>query len=81
MLIATAVVVGLLVTAIGATLSSLLGFYFIGLSGQMVKPKKVKPGKAFAAGLVSVSGILMLAAGPLASLWAGIASGLTIIGA
>lgn len=81
MLIATAVVVGLLATAVGATLSSLFGFYLIGLAGHMVKPKKIRPGKAFAAGLVSVSGILMLAAGPFASLWAGIASGLAIIGA
>lgn len=81
MLIASAVVVGLLITIAGAIITPLIGLYLIGLAGHMVKPKRVKPGKAFAAGLVSVSGILLLAAGPLASLWAGITSGLTIIGA
>lgn len=80
MTIATGVVLGLLIITAGSLIAWLLGLYLIGLSGQMVKPKKIKPGKAFAAGLVSASGILMLAAGPLAALWAGIASGLAIIG-
>lgn len=80
MTLATAIVVGLLTIIVGAALTSLLGFFFIGYGNHLAKPAKVKKAKALGAGALHVLGVLFLAAGPLASLWAGVSLGVLIAG-
>ncbi|GAA1645629.1 hypothetical protein GCM10009700_35050 [Brevibacterium sanguinis] len=81
MLIATGVIVGLLILAAGNMLSWLAGFFLIGVGNELAIRGVSKPAKSLGAGAVWVSGILTLAAGPLASLWLAIFTGVSIIGA
>ena len=80
MSIATGVVLGILIIGIGAAFSSLLGFFLIGLGRALVQPIKVKPFTGFIAGVLAVIGLLLLTAGPLASLWGGIATFVHFLG-
>lgn len=80
MTIATGIIVGLLITAVGGVLAWLLGALLAGIATHMVATAKVKPGKAAGAGVISVIGILILVAGPFTSLWGGIAAAVKIIG-
>lgn len=81
MTIATGVVLGLLIIIIGSALTSLIGLFLIGFAKHLTLPAKTKPGTGLYAGALSVLGLLFHFAGPLASLWAGIATFIHFLGA
>lgn len=81
MVIATGIIVGIVVVVIGWLVAQFAGFFLMGAGTKVIRAKR-KPGalRSLFAGSLSVSGILFLAAGPLAALWAGISSAVAIIG-
>lgn len=78
--IATGIIAGLLILGVGGAIASSLGFFLLGLGGELVKPARVTNRTALAGGISAVFGLMVLIAGPLASLWAGIAVAVNIIG-
>lgn len=84
MAIASGIIVGLLILSAGGVLSFLLGTFLVALANEIGKDylHKVSPhkyGGLIAGGVLSV-GLLLWCAGPLASLWGGIAAAVSIIG-
>lgn len=80
MIIATSIAVGLLLLIVGSTFSWLTGVYLLALGNELAKPDPDKPAGGLIAGATWVTGIIFLAAGPLASLWLAIFVGTSIAG-
>lgn len=81
MAIATGVVLGLLIIIVGSALAQLLGLFLLGLTKHLTTPARVKPRVGFLAGALLVIGLILQVAGPLASLWGGIATFVHFLGA
>lgn len=80
MTIATGVILGLIIITAGSALTWLSGLTLLGLSKNLSSAAKLTKKRAVLSWIAGPVGLLTLVAGPLASLWAGIATFVHFLG-
>lgn len=79
--IATGIVLGIIIIAGGSVLTWLSGLLLLGAAKLLSAPAKLTKKRAVTSWVAGPVGLLFLTAGPLASLWAGIATFVHFLGA
>jgi len=78
--IATGVILGLIIITAGSALTWLSGLMLLGAAKNLSAPAKLSKKRIVSSWVAGPTGLLFLTAGPLASLWAGIATFVHFLG-
>ena len=80
MAIATGIVLGIIIITGGSVLTWLSGLMLLGVAKHLSAPTKLTKKRIVWSWVAGPAGLLLLTAGPLASLWAGITTFIHFLG-
>lgn len=81
MTIATGIVLGIIIIAGGSVLTWLSGLMLLGAAKHLSAPSKLTKKRIVSSWIAGPAGLLLITAGPLGSLWAGISTFVHFLGA